>query len=161
MINSIYCLYRHIRLDKNEPFYIGIGTLDRPYSKHQRNRYWNYIVKKTDYNVEILLDGLTWEVACEKEKEFIKLYGRKDLGYGSLVNLTDGGDGTINHRHTQETKEKMKGRLSHNKGISKWDFLEEKVITLINQGYSENQIKDKLNITSGGIYRIKQKNYII
>lgn len=26
-----YYLYRHIRLDKNEPFYIGIGT--------KRNRY--------------------------------------------------------------------------------------------------------------------------
>lgn len=90
-------LYRHIRLDKNEPFYIGIGSdfiYKRANSKNGRNIIWNRIVSKSDYEVEIIMDNLTWEEACEKEKEFIKLYGRID-NKGILCNLTDGGEGSI------------------------------------------------------------------
>jgi hypothetical protein len=89
-------VYRHIRLDKNEPFYIGIGKeIERAYNKKDRSGFWKLITKKTDYEVQILFDDLTWEEACEKEKEFIALYGRKDLGTGILCNMTDGGDGTL------------------------------------------------------------------
>jgi|688.fasta_scaffold360728_2 hypothetical protein len=90
-------VYRHIRLDKNEPFYIGISSLNN-YSRcinTDRNNLWNKIVNKSDYKIEILLDNLTWEEACEKEKEFIKLYGRKNNNTGILANLTDGGEGVI------------------------------------------------------------------
>lgn len=92
-------VYRHIRLDKNEPFYIGIGsdsTYYRANKKSQRNIHWKRIVSKTKYSIDILIDDLTWDEACEKEKEFISLYGRKDLNKGCLVNMTDGGDGTVN-----------------------------------------------------------------
>jgi mannose/fructose/N-acetylgalactosamine-specific phosphotransferase system component IIB len=90
-------LYRHIRLDKNEPFYIGIGSdekFKRANEKSRRNKIWNDIVSKTDYKIEILFENLTWEQACEKEKEFIALYGRINKKTGVLVNLTDGGEGT-------------------------------------------------------------------
>jgi hypothetical protein len=102
------CLYRHIRLDKNEPFYIGIGNSIRPYIKN-RNRIWKSIVKKTKYRVEILFDGLNLKEACEKEVEFIKLYGRIDLGNGILSNMTDGGDyfGCFGYKHTDESKIKL------------------------------------------------------
>lgn len=100
-------LYRHIRLDKNEPFYIGIGKNEhRAYSKISRNKHWHNIIKK-GYEVEIILDDLTWEEACEKEKEFIALYGRKDLGNGSLCNWTDGGEGSLNCKHSEESKQKI------------------------------------------------------
>jgi biotin operon repressor len=99
-------LYRHIRTDKNTPFYIGIGeTENRAYDKKCRTKIWKNIAKK-GYETEILFDDLTWEQACEKEKEFIALYGRRDLGTGTLVNLTDGGEGTLGYRHTKEAKEK-------------------------------------------------------
>ena len=98
-------VYRHIRLDKNEPFYIGIGKdVKRAYSKHSRSTFWKKIVSKTDYEVEILFDDLTWDEACDKEKEFIKLYGRKDIGTGILANMTDGGEGMIGYKHSEETK---------------------------------------------------------
>ena len=100
-------VYRHIRKDKNQPFYIGIGNEKRPYKKSDRNNYWNSIVKKTDYEVEILFDNLTWEEASEKEIEFIKLYGRKDNGTGILANMTDGGEGSLGTKVTQETRRKM------------------------------------------------------
>ena len=99
-------VYRHIRIDKNEPFYVGIGNNEkRAYCKKGRNKLWQNIVSKSKYDVEILLQDLTWEQACEKEKEFIYIYGRKDLGKGTLVNMTDGGDG--NNNFSKETREKI------------------------------------------------------
>jgi hypothetical protein len=111
-MNNWY-VYRHIRLDKNEPFYVGIGNKKdylRAYEKHpsKRNIIWNKIVSKTDYEVEIIYDEITKTEASEKEKEFIRLYGRKDLKSGILCNLTDGGDGVFNCIRSDETKEKLR-----------------------------------------------------
>ena len=70
-----YYLYRHIRLDKNEPFYIGISSDKgfRANDKKKRNKIWKDIISKSDYEIEILFDDLTWEEACLKEIEFIIL----------------------------------------------------------------------------------------
>jgi hypothetical protein len=101
-------LYRHIRTDKQEVFYIGIGESEsRAYHKTNRTRIWKNIAAK-GYEIEILFEDLTWEQAKEKEKEFIALYGRRDLRLGTLVNLTDGGEGTVGFRHTKETKDKCR-----------------------------------------------------
>jgi hypothetical protein len=103
-------VYRHIRLDKNEPFYIGIGTSEyynRAYRHKNRSELWQRIAAKSGYEVEILMDNLTWEEACEKEKEFIALYGRKDIKTGCLANMTDGGDGAINVVISKEHREKI------------------------------------------------------
>jgi hypothetical protein len=114
-------VYRHIRLDKNEPFYIGIGSdtyYKRANNKTRRNKIWKDIVSKSNYEVEILFDNLTWEEACEKEKEFILLYGRKDIGTGILSNLTDGGEGILGNKRTQDFINKRSGKNHHyyNKG---------------------------------------------
>jgi hypothetical protein len=101
-------VYRHIRLDKNEPFYIGIGndlTNKRANEKARRSKLWKKIIAKSGYDVEILFDNITYDEAKLKEIEFIKLYGRIDLGNGTLANLTDGGDGTANP--SQETRNKL------------------------------------------------------
>lgn len=110
-------VYRHIRLDKNEPFYIGIGSdtdYKRAFKKTQRTWYWQNIAS-SGYDVDILLENLTWEQACEKEKEFIALYGRKDLGTGTLVNMTDGGEGNLNPPESIRKKISAahKGKPSH------------------------------------------------
>ena len=111
-------LYRHIRLDKNEPFYVGIGSDDsynRAKNKVSRSNYWKNIVSKTDYRVDIVLDGLSWEEACEKEIEFVKIYGRANLSKGSLCNLTDGGEGSKGAVRSTEWRknksEEMKGKF--------------------------------------------------
>jgi len=89
-------VYRHIRLDTNQPFYIGIGS-DKNYQRanvvKKRSNFWQNIYNQTLIDVEIIYDNISFEKAKEKEKEFIKLYGRRNLGTGCLVNLTDGGDG--------------------------------------------------------------------
>lgn len=123
----MYYVYKHIRLDKNEPFYIGVGTVQVPsaktdksfysraYTKKNRSRYWTNIVNKTDYKVEIIYKSNSYEEVLKKEKEFIKLYGRLDKNEGSLVNLTDGGEGTLNR--TFKMSDKQKEKLSNIKSM--------------------------------------------
>lgn len=115
-------LYRHIRLDKNQPFYIGIGknsnsNFSRAYykSKQKRNKIWIDIISKTSYKVEILFDDISWEEACEKEKEFINLYGRIDLKTGTLANMTNGGDGMVGVIRSEEYKLKVSQRQKDGK----------------------------------------------
>ena len=156
-------LYRHIRLDKNEPFYIGIGKEEkRAYQKISRNKYWKHIIDKTDYEVEILFEDLTWEQACEKEKEFIKLYGRKDLGTGSLVNMTDGGDGIINQIVSKETRQKMsnsiKGKI---KGIKKTEEQKQKISDKLKGRKLPEETKQKMsNSGKGRIFSEEHKKKI-
>jgi hypothetical protein len=107
MENNIV-VYRHVRLDTNEVFYIGIGNQRRAFRKDGRSKFWRRIIDKTDYRVDILFDDLTWEEACEKEIEFIQLYGRRNLNTGTLVNLTNGGEGANGAVRTKETKDKMR-----------------------------------------------------
>jgi hypothetical protein len=104
-------IYRHIRLDKNEPFYIGIGSDDkgkytRAYS-NDRNKYWKNIVQKTAYKIDIILDDVDWNEACKVEQFFIHLYGRHDKGLGPLTNLTDGGDGFLGFIISEDHKQKI------------------------------------------------------
>lgn len=91
-------VYRHIRLDRNEPFYIGIGNDEnykRAYNFNKRSEFWKNIFNKTRIDVDILLDNVSYDYAKEKEMEFISIYGRIDKSTGTLVNLTHGGDGSI------------------------------------------------------------------
>jgi len=98
-------LYRHIRLDTNMPFYVGIGKRrDRAFDTCKRSKYWSSIVSKTDYRVDILFDDLNYKEAKEKEREFISLYGRSDLEKGTLCNMTDGGEGTVGRIISDEEK---------------------------------------------------------
>ena len=100
-------VYRHIRLDKNQPFYIGVGTYDtyeRAYDKKNRNLHWKNIVRKTEYEVDILVDGLSEKEAFAKEIEFISLYGKSCNG-GLLCNIADGGEGGF---LSEEVNEKRK-----------------------------------------------------
>ena len=105
--NNIF-VYRHRRLDNNKIFYIGIGKNNRPYSKHGRNNYWNKIIKKTNFTVEILKKTLLWEEACELEILLISEYGRINNKTGILCNMTDGGEGTLNTVISEETRKKLK-----------------------------------------------------
>ena len=104
-------IYKHIRKDTDDVFYIGIGkTKRRATDRNNRNDRWTKVVNKVGFDVEIIEDGLSWEEACEAEKKLIKEYGRADLGEGKLVNMTDGGDGINNYSHSDETRKLMSQR---------------------------------------------------
>lgn len=105
---KIYCVYQHIRPDKNQVFYVGIGSKNRPYDKAGRNKYWYNIVSlNSNYEINVLFENLSWKECCKKERKFIKLYGRKDLGFGTLCNLTDGGEGIVGYKHTSDALDKI------------------------------------------------------
>jgi hypothetical protein len=107
-------LYRHLKTN-GEVFYIGIGrTEKRAYSKQGRNNYWNKVMNKYGYEIQILKSNLSWEEACELEKILISWYGRKDLGNGCLVNMTDGGDGVSNNVCSIKTRNKIREALKNN-----------------------------------------------
>ena len=109
-------VYRHVRLDTNEVFYIGIGSDEPKYTRSRieraRNIFWKRIVQKTKYRVDIMFENDCYDTIKEKEREFIILYGRRDLGLGTLCNLTDGGDGTIGRPMNEYTKSVL---LKYNK----------------------------------------------
>jgi hypothetical protein len=112
-------VYQHRRLDNNKVFYIGIGKdVKRAYSNRNRNKHWCNIVNKYGYQVDVLISGIDYDYACDIEYGMIIDYGRIDLGTGCLVNLTDGGKGSINFKHTKETIDKLSGKNSfrYNKG---------------------------------------------
>ena len=104
--------YAHVKPD-GTIFYIGKGIGRRAYSKN-RNDYWKRIVAKYGYKVEILAHWNTEAEALSHEKLLISCI--KDMGI-ELCNLTDGGEGTIGYKHTQEHKNKLKG---NSYGESAW-----------------------------------------
>lgn len=121
-----YYLYRHVRIDKNEPFYIGVGRkyygkiykgYYRAKTQSKRNKLWRDIVSKTSYEIEIILESDNLEFVKRKEIEFIALYGRKNLGTGILANLTDGGDGCESLVFTVEQRKRMADRSKGNKNM--------------------------------------------
>ena len=149
-------VYRHIRLDKNEPFYIGIGsdsTYNRAYWKFRNNRIWNSIINKTKYEVEIIIDNLTWEQAQLKEKEFISLYGRKDIKTGILSNLTDGGEGTCGNVLSNKSRKKISLRL---KGLKRDDKFKQRMkVRMTGNSYTTGipltqEHKNKIGIANKG-----------
>ncbi len=150
-------LYRHIRLDKNEPFYIGIGN-DESYKrstiKANRSTYWKNITNKTSYKIEIVIDNLTWEEACEKEIEFILLYGRKDLNTGCLVNMTSGGEGTPGIKRSEEyilkLSERQKGEKSYMFGKKHSEETIRKMSDSKKGKLPSEETRKKLRLTSTG-----------
>ena len=70
-------VYKHIRLDNNNVFYVGIGSdssYKRANSKSDRNKYWKNIVNKHGYIIEIYKNNISWDEACVIEKELIKYF---------------------------------------------------------------------------------------
>jgi hypothetical protein len=136
-------VYKHIRLDTKEVFYIGIGSQKRrAYSNYKRSKYWHNIVNKFGHKVELLYENINWEKACEIEKELIKLHGRKDLGLGTLVNMTDGGDGRFGTTASDETKKKMSqshiGLNIWSKGVKRPEELVKQITQNVREYWKHN-----------------------
>lgn len=111
-------IYKHLRNDTNDVFYVGYGTDDggkykRAITKKSRNIHWKNIVNKVGFHYEIIEDNLTLDELSERERYWIKFYGRSDLNEGTLVNMTDGGDGGDTSGYIDYTKvsNSMKGRI--------------------------------------------------
>ena len=157
-------LYRHLK-PNGETFYIGIGSENRANSMIGRNKFWKNIYNLYGCEVEILAINLTWEDACEMEKVLISWFGRRDLGLGTLVNLTDGGEGNVGWVASDETRARMskskKGKLSHNYGKKASKEAKEKMsISATGRKHSEES-KEKNRIASSNVSEeTKLKRYL-
>jgi hypothetical protein len=126
------------------PLYAGKGHGRRAWRHVSNKNHLSNLLRKRQRNGVCLIPKLynveSKELALLVEEELIDLYGRRDLGTGSLLNLTDGGQGQSglvqseykicrliecrtgenNHRFgttwSEEIREKMKNRIPSNKG---------------------------------------------
>ena len=101
-------VYEHLRNDTNEVFYVGKGEKKkRAFDKSNRNPHWHNIVNKVGYTVNIVHKGVEQEEAKRIEILLIEKYGRQDLGTGILVNMTDGGEGSLGLICSEKTRQKI------------------------------------------------------
>lgn len=115
-------VYFHRKATTGEIFYVGMGSPKRPYYK-RRTDWWQKVVDKYGYTIDIVHKGLTQEQAFELEIKYIAQFGRYDLGTGSLVNQTDGGPSFtgISKEKTKNRGKSLKGRpksKEHRKNLS-------------------------------------------
>jgi len=158
-------VYTHTRLDTNEIFYVGIGTQDnyrRASKTVNRSVFWKNIINKTGWKVDIVFDNLSWDKACEIEKELIIKYGRKDLCLGSLVNLTDGGDGNSGRKISQETRQKMSNMK---KGVPKSDEHKKNMSIALKNNNSTKVIDTNTGFIYNSVHEAAEenglKNYVL
>ena len=111
----MFCTYLHKRNSDNKVFYVGAGSLKRPYSKQEnrRSKNWVSVVKEHGYTVDVLAHWDSKEDAFEHEKVLISTF--RDMGH-PLVNLTDGGIGTKGFKQTKESIAKM---IIHHIGVKR------------------------------------------
>ncbi len=101
-------IYLHRRATTGEPFYVGIGTVDRPKSVSDRNDYWTKIHKKHGRTIELLVENGSEEFVKKMEIWLIALF-RSLVGKKRMANITDGGEGS--YGLTGELHGKFQGYL--------------------------------------------------
>jgi hypothetical protein len=103
--------YAHYKPEQGGLFYIGKGQGNRAYNTNKRNPHWVRIVNKYGKpDVEVLAYWDTEKEAFDHEKLLIASF--RDMGF-VLANVTDGGEGCVGLRHTDEVKQRIS---SLNKG---------------------------------------------
>lgn len=111
MLDKQFYVYVHMRATDDSVFYVGKGCKYRYTTKQGRNQYWHRIVDKYGFIAEIVKNNLSFEEANAYEIELIKQL--KDQGC-TLCNLTNGGEGCLGIKKTDQQKAtisaKNKGR---------------------------------------------------
>jgi len=110
-------VYRDPRPTKNnQPVYVGKGTGDRDLSHWSRGShnkpFQDFIAHLKARGLvavcERVFETESEEEAFAKEIELIALYGRRNLGTGTLFNLTDGGEGASGAVRSDEEREVLR-----------------------------------------------------
>jgi hypothetical protein len=100
--NKRFYIYRWIRKDTNEVFYIGKGTKYRfKDTTTSRNKYFLNIYSKYPTEVEILINNLDEKMALFIESVYIKGY---KLQNQCKANFANGGLSNSGWHHTEEYK---------------------------------------------------------
>ena len=103
-------------------FYIGKGQRKRAFQTCNRPTNWQVVAKNGGFVVKIWANNLDADTAFQMEEDWIRLYGRKDLGAGNLVNQTNGGKGDRGRliKHSEATKAKMSAAAAGRKWSDEW-----------------------------------------
>lgn len=106
-----YTYVYYTQADASIPTYVGKGKGNRAY-RHQKTktRFGNHIQSQLRDDVFPIIAKFpqpSEQAAFDKEVRLIALYGRRDLGTGSLYNMTDGGDGISGLIRTAEHKARI------------------------------------------------------
>lgn len=156
MVNK-WTVYRHT--SPSGKVYIGITS-------QNVERRWNsgkgYTLCKAFYNAilkygwdnikhEVLFTNLSEERAKKLEIELIMHYKKLRISY----NITDGGDGMLGYRHSEEVlvklRKSLKGRKSPNKGKCMKESTKIK-LSIINKGKTlPSSVRDKIRKAHLGI----------
>jgi len=109
-----------------EPFYVGKGS-EKRVSYPKRNTWHSNIRDKyPDWSRKRVFSGTNAECIA-MEVSLIAKYGRRDLGAGPLVNLTNGGEGKSGFVVSDETREKIRASNKGKKYGPKSDEVKEKI----------------------------------
>lgn len=106
--DNTHYVYLHYHAGDTVVFYVGKGH-HRKYRHHcrahdlkTRSRMWQRVHAKHGVRVEVLEDNMSEYAAFLLERTMIALIGRRDLGLGTLVNHTDGGEGVKGRKASPE-----------------------------------------------------------
>lgn len=178
-----FYVYKHVKLDSNETFYVGKGIRDRAFSKFHRNKYWKNIVNKHGYKIVIIKNNLYEKEALLLEHKLICLYKRYnraeanlnlDYGLGGRLGRTDEDYKLTGLKISKSIGDSRKGILNKNYG-NKYSLESCEKISKALKGkrkgikQSEDHINNRIknlfkkviNLETGEIYTIQEVSKLI
>ena len=122
-------IYKDPRPTKNQQVvYVGKGTGDRAWYHWKKrvrgNKGFGAFLallrqEKLEPIIEIARESLEEAEAFYEEMKLIEVYGRRDLGTGTLFNLTDGGEGLAGVIRTDEWRKNISESLRTPEQVSR------------------------------------------
>ncbi len=112
MIEEFYAYIYYDPSRNNEPIYAGKGNNGRAWdhlSRNDRHPFTQRLQFMKNNGISPIIGlyaGLDEDFAHLLEMELISKFGRKDLGKGSLLNMTNGGEGVKGLIRSEESKRK-------------------------------------------------------
>lgn len=149
MARKDFYVYRYTCPIRNQVIYIGKGTRKRAYA-HLRRRDMHPFVQRIQWIckqgeqpiIDFVCKGVDEELAFLVEIEAISKYKRKDISGGTLLNLTDGGEGASG---TIVSPEVAKARGAKNKGKKRTEEVRQRMRAIQNE--PERKLKKSLRHT--------------
>src|SRR4051812_7394253 len=102
-VRPIDCyVYTHRKSTTGDIFYVGKGTAERAWDRYGRSAFWRRVAAKHGVTVQVECEGLLESEAHAYERLLIASLKAQGV---RLVNLTDGGEGSLNP--SEETRAKI------------------------------------------------------